>query len=216
MIEQKQLNIWISFQTKNQLTNEQLKTFQDYYLFLIQENKKYNLTNITDLSSVIFDHFQDSIVLSKFIDLNKINTIADIGAGAGFPGIPLKIIYPELKIIFIEVIHKKLNFIKSCLKYLKLDKQNLFIDLDWRTFLRNTDADTNYDIDIFCSRAAISPKELIRIFKPSSKYKSSLLVYWASKLYLPTKTEQPFIIKKEDYTSNDKERHLIFFKESIK
>lgn len=211
-MEQKYLNIWLEFQNRNHLTDLQLKQFQDYYLFLIKENKKYNLTKITDLTSVIFDHFQDSITLSRFIDLTNINTVADIGAGAGFPGIPLKIIYPELTIIFIEVINKKLNFIENCLKYLNLEKKSLFINLDWRTFLRNSD----YNIDIFCSRAAISPKELIRVFKPSSKYKSSLLVYWASKLYIPTKIEQPFIIKKEDYTINNKERNLIFFKESIK
>lgn len=205
------MNIWEKFQSEFNLSVKQIEQFKAYSNLLINTNKTHNLTAITDEKSILYDHFFDSLSLSKFVDLKNIKSISDIGAGAGFPGIPLKILYPHLNIIFIEVIHKKLDFIKHSLEELDLVQDNLFIDLDWRNFLRKT----TYDIDIFCSRAALPPTELIRMFKPSIYYKNNMLVYWASKFYVPSKVEEPFIIKKEEYTIDNKKRDLIFYRNPI-
>lgn len=95
--------------------------FQKYYSYLIAENKKVNLTSITDEKQVYIKHFYDSLLVSKTIDLNEINNICDIGSGAGFPGIPLKILYPHLNLIIIEPTLKRVRFLNELIEILKLE-----------------------------------------------------------------------------------------------
>ena len=85
------------------IDNIKLNMLDEYYNLLIEENKKYNLTSIVDKDNVYLKHFYDSLTISKIIDLNSQN-ILDIGTGAGFPGIVLKIIYPNIKITLKNVI----------------------------------------------------------------------------------------------------------------
>ncbi len=95
--------------------------FEKYYQFLIDENKKYNLTAITDKTEVFIKHFEDSLALSKALDLHLVKTIVDVGSGAGFPGIPLKIKYPHLKLTIIEPNQKKCRFLEKLLLVLELN-----------------------------------------------------------------------------------------------
>ena len=77
----------------DRITNNIL--FEKYYTFLVEENEKYNLTSITEKEEAYIKHFYDSIQLEKAINLNEVTTLCDVGSGAGFPSIPLKIIYPQ-------------------------------------------------------------------------------------------------------------------------
>lgn len=105
---------------KYNLDNFQLELFEKYYEFLISENKKYNLTSIIDKKEVYIKHFADSLEVSELIDVNKINIMGDIGSGAGFPGIPLKIKYPHLKLVIIESNGKKTTFLNNLVSLLGL------------------------------------------------------------------------------------------------
>ena len=199
--------LWQNFSKESSLTPLQLMQFQTYYELLVTWHTTIcNLTTITELSAVLEDHFLDSLSLKDTIDLSKIDTIADVGTGAGFPGLALKILFPHLKVFLIEVTQKKRDFLTHVIQTLEL-RDVIVIDLDWRTFLRST----SYPIDIFCSRAALAPKELIRIFKPSCFYKNQQIIYWASKEWVATPEEMTYILKECIYNLPTKKRKLIFF-----
>ncbi|OQX93649.1 MAG: 16S rRNA (guanine(527)-N(7))-methyltransferase RsmG [Tenericutes bacterium 4572_104] len=91
--------------------------FNKYYKTLIEANKKTNLTRITDETEVYYKHFYDSIILSKWFDLSN-KTLLDIGAGAGFPSIPLKIIEPSLSITIVDSLNKRIIFLKELIEQL--------------------------------------------------------------------------------------------------
>ncbi len=97
------------------LTKEQLNQFERYYEVLVEWNEKMNLTNITEKKEVYLKHFYDSISLSFYEDLSKVNRLCDVGAGAGFPSIPLKICYPHLNVTIVDSLKKRITF----LEYLK-------------------------------------------------------------------------------------------------
>lgn len=101
------------------LTDYQRQQFIDYYEMLIEKNKVMNLTTITELSEVITKHFIDSLSIVKVIELQN-QKILDLGTGAGFPGIPLKIVYPELNIVLLDSLNKRLIFLNEVIEKLKL------------------------------------------------------------------------------------------------
>lgn len=103
-----------------ELTNIQLEELDKYYKLLIEWNNKINLTRITDEKEVYLKHFYDSITLIKAIDLNKELTVCDIGTGAGFPGIVLKIVFPNLKITLVDALNKRIEFLKVVINELDL------------------------------------------------------------------------------------------------
>ena len=191
---------------KYALTDELIAKFERYLELLIEWNRKFNLTAITDPDAIITYHFDDSLALAEHIDFNTIHFTADIGTGAGFPGIPLKILFPHLTTILIEVNNKKRAFLSHIIKELALDNVILY-PFDWRTFLRTTD----YSIDYFFARASLQPEELVRIFKPTSPYNKATLIYWASHQWIPNKAETPFIENEAAYTINTVQRKFIFF-----
>ena len=95
------------------LTEEQANQFQQYYELLIEWNNVMNLTAITEYEEVIWKHFYDSLSIIKIIDINDINSVIEIGTGAGFPGIPLKIIFPHLRITLLDSLNKRINFLNE-------------------------------------------------------------------------------------------------------
>lgn len=102
------------------LSKKQLEQLEEFYELLIDYNEKVNLTRITEKEEVYLKHFYDSLTLIKAIDLNKGLTLCDIGTGAGFPGIVLKICFPQLKITLVETLQKRVRFL-----YLVKEKLNL-------------------------------------------------------------------------------------------
>ncbi len=101
-------------QDHNQTLSEtQLQQFDSYYRELIEWNEKMNLTAITERDQVYMKHFYDSLTLSFFFDLSKVNFLADIGSGAGFPSIPLKIAFPHLQVTIVDSLNKRIGFLRN-------------------------------------------------------------------------------------------------------
>lgn len=194
------------FVKQQQLTELQAQQCKLYIQLLIEWNKKFNLTTITDVSQIIAYHFLDSVSIRNYIDFTSVSATADVGTGGGFPGLPLKILYPHLHVYLIEVNQKKIIFLQEVVDRLGLTNVEM-INLDWRTFLRKTD----YAIDLFCARASLAPEELIRIFKPGP-YQDAQLVYWASGDWQPQSKEQPFLVKEFAYSIKSKQRKYVLFK----
>lgn len=93
------------------LTENQYEQFQKYFELLVEWNEKMNLTAITDESGVALKHFADSLSLLNFVDIPQNSSLADVGTGAGFPGVVLKIARPDIKLTLIESLNKRLVFL---------------------------------------------------------------------------------------------------------
>lgn len=102
-------------------TDTQLEQFRMYYEMLVEKNKVMNLTGITEWNEVLEKHFLDSISLIRAIDLDQKLTVMDMGTGAGFPGIPLKIAFPKLKVTLADSLNKRVLFLQEVIDSLKLE-----------------------------------------------------------------------------------------------
>jgi len=201
-----QLAVWDQLVKKYNLNPTQIDQFARYLALVQEHSELFNLTAIKDAAGIIAYHFQDSLAISNYVDFNKLSMIADVGSGAGFPGVPLKILFPHLNLILIEVSKKKIAFLNMVFEKLKLENCQVW-DMDWRTFLRKTDE----PIELFVSRASLHTDELMRMFKPSCPYNNRQLVYWASVEWQITKQEEPFFEREIEYMVKTKKRRLIFF-----
>lgn len=103
------------------LTEKQKSQLEEFYNILIEENKKINLTRILEKEDVYLKHFYDSLTIVKVVDFSKINTLCDVGSGAGFPGIVLKIVFPNLKVVLIDSLQKRVNYLNRTIKSLGLE-----------------------------------------------------------------------------------------------
>jgi 16S rRNA (guanine527-N7)-methyltransferase len=110
------------YDLKIELSENQLQQFMNYYELLFEKDKVMNLTAITELKEVITKHFVDSLSLVKLIKLNN-EKIMDLGTGAGFPGIPLKIVYPDINVVLLDSLKKRLIFLDEVIQ--KLDLKNI-------------------------------------------------------------------------------------------
>lgn len=152
------------------LNNYQLLQFQKYYEFLVQENRKYNLTSIVEKEEVYIKHFYDSIKMIDIIDFTKISNLCDIGSGAGFPGIPLKIKYPHLKLTIIEPTTKKITFLKQLTEILKLSDIELINDRAEDEIINKREY-----YDVVTARAVASLPILLELTIPFLKVEGSFI-----------------------------------------
>jgi 16S rRNA (guanine527-N7)-methyltransferase len=103
------------------LSSVQLNQFEMYFRLLVEWNEKMNLTGITERDAVYEKHFYDSVSLSFFANMSNVRKLADIGSGAGFPSIPLKICFPHLHIMIVDSLNKRIQFLTHLKEQLGLD-----------------------------------------------------------------------------------------------
>lgn len=208
MVDTKFTQIWNTFVSQEKLSEKAAQQFERYLNLLLQWNEDFNLTAITQPHKIVLDHFQDSLKIGEFINIADMHTIVDVGSGGGFPGIPLKIKYPHVHVVLIEVTHKKISFLQHVIEELGLEGIEVYA-LDWRTFLRTTQYE---GVDLFMSRASLHTDELMRVFKPSCPYNQATLVYWASEEWQPGKVDTPYVSHEYKYQIGNKKRRFIVFK----
>ena len=102
-----------------ELDKNQIEKFYKYMDLLIEWNEKINLTAITNRKDIIVKHFIDSLTIQRYLS-DAVNII-DVGTGAGFPGIPIKIVNPNLKVVLVDSLNKRINFLQDVIKKLNLD-----------------------------------------------------------------------------------------------
>ena len=161
LLETKKLDINISVDT--------LKKLEEYYNLLVEENKKYNLTAITEEKQVYLKHFYDSLCLTKIIKLDN-QYILDIGTGAGFPGLVLKIIFPNIKIDLLDSTNKRCLFLEMVIDKLNLKDANV-INARAEEFAK----ENREKYDIVTSRAVAPLKHLLEYSIPTLKIGGSFI-----------------------------------------
>ncbi len=145
-------------------TQKELDQLNKYFELLITWNEKINLTAITDREEVNLKHFYDSLTLSTIVDLSKENSLCDVGTGAGFPGIVLKIFFPHLKLILVDALNKRLNFLKVVCEELGLENVE-FIHARAEDFSRQN----REKYDIVTARAVSKLNILLELCTPLVK-----------------------------------------------
>jgi len=103
-----------------ELSEEQYNQYVTYYNMVVEKNKVMNLTGITEFDEFIDKHYIDSLSIVNAVDMSQVNSVIDVGTGAGFPGIPLKIAFPHLKITLLDSLNKRINFLNEVVEALGL------------------------------------------------------------------------------------------------
>jgi len=140
------------------LTKDQEEKLELYYELLVKANENINLTTIIKKEDVYLKHFYDSLTLTKVYDFNKDITLCDIGSGAGFPGIVLKIVFPNLKIVLVDSIEKKVKFLNDVITNLKLKDIKAIHSRGEEYFINNKES-----FDVIVSRAVAKTNILLEI-----------------------------------------------------
>ncbi len=146
------------------ITKTQLDQLLKFYSLLIEWNQKMNLTRITELEEVYLKHFYDSLTIVKVVDLNQIESLCDVGSGAGFPGIVLKIIYPHLQITLIDSLQKRVNYLNSIIENLELSNIEAI-----HTRAEDYARDNREKYDLVTARAVANLKLLSELCLPMVK-----------------------------------------------
>lgn len=107
------------------LTKDQIKKFDTYAEFLLEYNKKVNLTSIVEPNDIIIKHFYDSLILLMVVDLKRGSSLIDVGTGAGFPGVPIKIVRPDINLFLLDSLNKRLIFLRELMSKLGLNSEIL-------------------------------------------------------------------------------------------
>lgn len=182
-------------------TEKELKDLERYCDLLIEYNKKFNLTAIKTKEDIYLKHFYDSLTLAKAVDLTKNIKVLDIGTGAGFPGLVLKIFYPNLEITLLDSNHKKIMFLEEVIK--ELDLKNIYC-LNSRA--ENLKDSYREYFDIVTSRAVSHLRILSELSIPYLKVNGKLIAMKSS--YEQEIMESTGILKKLD----SKIKEIITFK----
>ena len=172
------------------LTEKQYEQFDKYYELLVEWNKVMNLTGITEYEEVNEKHFIDSLSIVKVIDVNKVNSVIDIGTGAGFPGIPLKIAFPHLKITLLDSLNKRIKYLNTVIEELGLeDIQTIHGRAE--DFARKEEHREQYDLAV--SRAVANLSTLSELCVPYVKVGGMFIPYKSGEIEDEVKEAQAAI-----------------------
>ena len=163
-----------------ELTDRQMQQFADYYQLLVATNRQVNLTRITEKNDVYLKHFYDSLTgaLAEPRLQNEQLTLCDIGAGAGFPSLPLKIAFPQLKVTIVDSLNKRINFLQELVTKLGLTEVELIHDRA-ETFSAKKAAHREM-YDLVTARAVARLSVLSELCLPAARVGGELVAYKAS------------------------------------
>lgn len=157
------------------ITEEQINLLDKFYNLLIGWNEKINLTTITNYEEVYLKHFYDSLTLFKEVELNKDIKLCDVGSGAGFPGIVLKICFPNLKITLVDSLQKRVNYLNEIIKELGLkDIEAIHTRMEEYSKIHEE------EYDIITARAVANLNTLLEISVKSLKLNGYLVLMKAN------------------------------------
>lgn len=162
-----------------ELTDKQAGQFVKYYEMLVEKNKVMNLTTITEYSDVVVKHFADSLLVSNVIDLKSVNNIIDVGTGAGFPGIPIKIVFPDIKVTLLDSLNKRINFLNEVITELELENVKC-IHGRAEDYGHNSEYREKYELCV--SRAVANLSTLSEYCLPFIKVNGNFISYKASNI----------------------------------
>lgn len=148
------------------ITERQAEQFEQYYKYLVETNKVMNLTAVTEFEEVVSRHFLDSAMVIRYHDFSKVQTFIDVGTGAGFPGIPIKILYPQISITLLDSLGKRLIFLEKVVDNLELNAVKL-VHGRAEDFGRNPEYRESYDVCL--SRAVANLSTLCEYCTPFIK-----------------------------------------------
>lgn len=160
-----------------EITEIQQEQFMKYYEMLVETNKVMNLTAITELDEVMVKHFIDSLLVVKSTDINKYNSMIDVGTGAGFPGIPIKIMFPHLKVTLLDSLNKRLKFLNNVIDELKLENIET---VHGRAEDAGHNKDNRESYDLCVSRAVANLSTLSEYCIPFIKQNGDFISYKSS------------------------------------
>lgn len=204
------------------LTELQINQFYDYYQFLVEKNKVMNLTAITEYEDVVIKHFVDSLLIANVPDFQKMAEqkirLIDVGTGAGFPGIPIKIVYPEIQVTLLDSLNKRIKFLNEVVENLGLNNVTC-IHGRAEDFGSNPEYREQYDICV--SRAVANLSTLSEYCVPFVKVGGSFISYKASAIeeevqnskkavkILNCKINDVIKMKLTDFNHNENERSFV-------
>lgn len=161
------------------LSERQKEQYIQFYEYLIEKNKVMNLTGITEFEEVLTKHFLDSLACVKAIDITEIKNVIDIGTGAGFPGVPMKIAFPHLEACLLDSLKKRVNFLEESFELLKFENISA-IHGRAEEFAKNKTYREQYDLCV--SRAVSNLATLSEYCLPYVKVGGSFISYKSGKV----------------------------------
>ena len=214
MKEQKEYIIQRFSEASFSLTDVQAEQFLEYYRRLIETNRVMNLTAITEFEDVVEKHFLDSVLAARYFDFSSAQSLIDVGTGAGFPGIPLKILYPQLQVVLLDSLRKRVDFLQGIVDNLKLCSVEA---VHGRAEEIGRDARFRESFDVCVSRAVANLSTLSEYCTPFLKtggvfisYKSGTADEEAEKAAGAIKKLGCRRVKTEKYSLGEAGRSLIF------
>lgn len=162
---------------KLDLTQSQYEQFDKYFELLIEKNKVMNLTTITEYKDVVIKHFVDSLSITRIANFESDLNIIDVGTGAGFPGIPLKIVYPQINVVLLDSLNKRINFLDNVIDELDLNSNGSIKTIHGRAEDYGQDNIYREEFDLCLSRAVGNLSILSEYCLPFVKEKGSFISY---------------------------------------